>query len=152
MCAPLLDSRGKTRYFIGAQVDVSGLCKEGTDLPGLQTLIVKSENGHPAHEGGEFDEEEEKDAFQELVEMFNETELNMVRKYGGRMHREHIEESDEERRRGDRPRLLIKEPSDPSTSPKLASALSVRNGRLDGVYQNVSSCHHARDLTDNKAM
>ena len=139
MCAPLLDSRGKTRYFIGAQVDVSGLCKEGTDLPGLQTLIAKAERGPLANDEGGTDEEEEKDAFQELVEMFNETELNMVRQNGGKMHREHIEQSDDDRRRGDRPRLLIKEPSDPSTSPKLASALSLRNGRLEGVYQHVSS-------------
>ena len=40
MTAPLLDSKGTTRYFIGAQVDVSGLCKEGTDLPGLQQSSI----------------------------------------------------------------------------------------------------------------
>jgi hypothetical protein len=149
MCAPLLDSRGKTRYFIGAQVDVSGLCKEGTDLPGLQRLIAKQKE--EAERQNAIDEEqldayaadqaehEEKDTFQELAEMFNETELNTVRKYGGKMHREQIDE-ESDGRRGDRPRLLIKEPSDPSTSPqRTMSSLSVRNGRLEGIYQNVST-------------
>jgi hypothetical protein len=107
MCAPLLDSRGNCRYVIGAQVDVSGLCKEGTDLPGLQRLMAKQEaekrmakgeyyeNEHAAQN----DDEEDKDTFQALAEMFNETELNMVRQHGGKMHREQIDE--EEGRRGD---------------------------------------------------
>jgi hypothetical protein len=136
MCAPLLDSKGKTRYFIGAQVDVSGLCKEGTDLPGLQRLIAKQE-GHDITLDS--DDEEEKDSFQELAEMFNETELNMVRKYGGKMHREQIDENEDAQRRGDRPRLLIKEPSDRTTSPLLGSALTARNGKLEGIYENVRS-------------
>lgn len=145
MCAPLLDSRGKTRYFIGAQVDVSGLCKEGTDLPGLQRLIekqAKQTNGRHGEvnveDGEEDDEDETKDSFQELSEMFNETELSTVRRFGGKMHRQQVDEMDEGQKRSDRPRLLIKEPSDPSTSPRLASALSMRNGKLEGIYQNVS--------------
>jgi len=39
MCAPLLDSRGATRYMIGAQIDVSGLAKDCAGLDALQTLI-----------------------------------------------------------------------------------------------------------------
>ncbi len=44
MMAPLSDSRGVIRYFIGAQVDVSGLVKECSDLESLQRLVIKSEN------------------------------------------------------------------------------------------------------------
>lgn len=148
MTAPLLDSKGTTRYFIGAQVDVSGLCKEGTDLPGLQRLIAKQyAQQHPDHEAGHDDghpNEEEKDAFQELVEMFNETELSIVSKHGGKMHREHVDENEDANRRGERPRLLIKEPSDPATSPTAMGSFSVRNGRLEGVYQHVSA--NAKDF------
>lgn len=150
MCAPLLDSKGKTCYFIGAQVDVSGLCKEGTDQPGLQRLIAKQETHKHVVNGGDHQDleagDEEKDTFQELAEMFNETELNTVCKYGGKMYREQIDENEDANRREDRPRLLIREPSDPSTSPTRAfSSLSVRNGRLEGIYQNVSgalTCRH----------
>lgn len=137
MVAPLLDYKGKTRYFIGAQVDVSGLCKDCTDLPALQRLVAiqdpsyqNNQNGSPVEQ-----EDEEKDSFQELSEMFNETELGMVRKHGGKMHREQIDEI-EDGKRSDRPRLLIKELSDPMH--KSTNDLGSRNGRLEGIYQNVS--------------
>ena len=155
MCAPLLDSRGNTKYFIGAQVDVSGLCKDGTDLPGLQRLIAKQEEQHDqqrtaGQQQDEADEAEETDTFQELAEMFNETELSTVHKHGGKMHREQVDENGDPNRRGDRPRLLIKEPSDPATSPTRAfSALSLRNGKLEGVYQNVSYMHIHLSATAN---
>jgi hypothetical protein len=47
MMAPLCDSRGKIRYFIGAQVDVSGLVKECYDLESLKRLAITNdyENG-----------------------------------------------------------------------------------------------------------
>jgi hypothetical protein len=146
MCAPLLDSKGKTRYFIGAQVDVSGLCKEGSELPGLQRLIAKQEEERSRKNGKSEsrseDEEEESDEFQELAEMFNEMELNTVKRFGGKIHKEQLDE-DGEGRRGDRPRLLIKENSDGEPSPTFArAALSVRNGKLEGVYQNVSASSH----------
>lgn len=37
-CAPLCDSNGRVRYFIGAQIDVSGLAMEGLEMESLQTL------------------------------------------------------------------------------------------------------------------
>jgi hypothetical protein len=45
MMAPLRDSRGTIRYFIGAQVDVSGLAKECSDLESLKRLVVATELG-----------------------------------------------------------------------------------------------------------
>ena len=45
MMAPLMDSKGKVRYFIGAQVDVSGLLKECSELEAMQRLLRKIE--HP---------------------------------------------------------------------------------------------------------
>ncbi|PLB51042.1 hypothetical protein P170DRAFT_425327 [Aspergillus steynii IBT 23096] len=37
-CAPLCDGQGHIRYFIGAQIDVSGLAMEGARMDSLQTL------------------------------------------------------------------------------------------------------------------
>lgn len=79
MTAPLCDSRGTIRYFIGAQVDVSGLVKECSDMESLKRLVVMSDEantdtntdfGKPA-----------KDEFQELSEMLNLQELDTVRRW-----------------------------------------------------------------------
>jgi hypothetical protein len=43
MIAPLYDSRGTIRYFMGAQVDVSGLVNEFSDLESLKTLAIKAD-------------------------------------------------------------------------------------------------------------
>jgi hypothetical protein len=42
-CAPLCDSQGKIRYFIGAQIDVSGLAMEGAQMESLQNLNAEIE-------------------------------------------------------------------------------------------------------------
>ena len=133
MIAPLLDSRGTTRYCIGAQVDVSGLVKECTDLEGLQRLLKR--------QSGEMEEEAKKDEFQELSEMLNVAELDTVRKTGGRMHREQTNDIESESTAWHQPRLLLKDPSpDANTVGKsYLSANSQANGRLEGVYQNVSA-------------
>lgn len=130
MMAPLLDSRGNLRYFIGAQIDVSGLVKDGTDLDAFQRMLEQQE----ARE----ERDEPKDEFQELCEMFNHAELDTVRKFGGNMHREHLEDQDDSNAfNGGRPRLLIQDqstfdvdkPEKPAPRPE---------GRLSGPYKHVS--------------
>lgn len=45
MTAPLCDSRGVVRYIIGAQVDVSGLVKDCSEMDSLARLLdVQSRN------------------------------------------------------------------------------------------------------------
>lgn len=78
MCAPLCDSRGTIRYFIGAQVDVSGLVKECSDLESLKRLVIMSEASEEAHTD---DGKASKDEFQELSEMLNLQELDTVRRW-----------------------------------------------------------------------
>ena len=128
MCAPLADSRGKIRYFIGAQVDVSGLVKECTELESLQRLLELQERGEAAPDIHKPDPEK-KDEFQELSEMLNGGELATVRKFGGRMHHEMDEDADGVSIGSQRPRLLLKEPSQES----MHSGIS---GRLPGCYQH----------------
>lgn len=141
MTAPLMDSRGNIRYFIGAQVDVSGLIKDCNEMEGLARLVEKEQ--HP-DDGGEDDEDpNRKDEFQELSEMFNGAELDTVRKFGGRMHKEYVDESDRESVSG-RPRLVLKDPTQDaldkekrSISESVPSTVKERlNGKLEGIYQH----------------
>ena len=134
MMAPLFDSRGKLRYFIGAQVDVSGLVKDCTGLEGVHRLLAKQAAGI----GDEDEPEEKKDEFQELCEMFNTAEVGVVKKYGGRMHHPQVDDTDEGVLGSQRPRLLIKDQahdSAPNGYPKNAKL----NGKLEGIYQHVST-------------
>lgn len=139
MIAPLCDSRGQIRYFIGAQVDVSGLVKDCTELESLQR-VAASHRSDPGDTGNSprSAPAPKKDEFQELSEMLNVAELDTVRKYGGHMH--------QERQYGDedtasiaglhKPRLLLKE-----MSPVLEPSYSLNSrgeGKLNGVYQHVS--------------
>lgn len=43
MCAPLVDSMGRVRYFLGAQVDVSGLAKGCSGLESLRRLVDEND-------------------------------------------------------------------------------------------------------------
>ncbi|KAA8568384.1 hypothetical protein EYC84_007420 [Monilinia fructicola] len=145
MCAPLCDSRGTIRYFIGAQVDISGLVKECSELESLQRLVA-------AHELAEEREAERaanpdvipeelpalppKDEFQELSEMLNMQELDTVRRWGGRMHKETEENPDSNFQKGNwhKPRLHIGSISPDVMNPNpLAGRIS---GKLGGIYEN----------------
>lgn len=129
MMAPLLDSRGNLRYFIGAQVDVSGLVKDSSDLDAFQRML--------AQQAGEEVEDEPKDEFQELSEMFNHSELETVRKHGGHMHKEHLEDQDDRSSVQHRPRVLIKDMV--SFDPERTTSTPLKaEGRLAGVYKHVS--------------
>ena len=132
MMAPLRDSRGKIRYFIGAQVDVSGLAKDCTDLESLQQL-VQPEQDPPSQSSTD-----DKDDFRELSEMLNMTELETVRKSGGRMHREYWEDDPDTSlsKAPHMPRLLLQEPFSNTNTPNQGQGPS---GKLVGIYQNVST-------------
>lgn len=132
MIAPLRDSRGQVRYHIGAQVDVSGIVKECTDLESLRRLVLRDDGQGPT------EEESRRDAFQDLSEMFNMHELDTVRRWGGRMHKEMADVDNNQHDTGNnwhRPRLLLSEPSVECSHPK--RAISRYGGELSGVYQNV---------------
>lgn len=139
MTAPLCDSRGKIRYFIGAQVDVSGLVKDCTDLESFQKLVVQQEHGDQDKNSNNFDDQQGcKDDFQDLSEMLNMAELETVKKWGGRMHREYQDEDGETNRGGaaHMPRLLLQEPAtDENQDLEYGERFS---GKLSGIYQNAS--------------
>jgi hypothetical protein len=140
MCAPLCDSRGTIRYFIGAQVDVSGLVKECSDMESLDRLVMKSEtNDDVENTLEEHVDPPPKGEFQELSEMLNLQELDTVRRWGGRMHKEHEEESTDNSYRGGnwaKPRVLINSGSPDGSKENNFNRLSIGSGRLSGIYEN----------------
>lgn len=139
MIAPLCDSRGKIRYFIGAQVDVSGLVKECTDMETLEQLVNREQSARVDAPNGSDQRgpQASKDEFQDLSEMFNMAELETVRKYGGCMHREYRDEDADVRLAPHMPRLLLQEPTAVGEKPAFDQG-GRQSGRLSGIYQNVS--------------
>jgi len=137
MTAPLCDSRGVIRYFIGAQVDVSGLVKDCSDLESLQRLVAKDETTEE-EKAMLATEIEPKDEFRDLSQMLNLTELDTVRRYGGRMHKDLHEESDDSSSKHvenwNRPRLVINSTS-PDGTKDLSRGISI-SGQLKGIYEN----------------
>lgn len=138
MIAPLCDSRGKIRYFIGAQVDVSGLVKNCTEMESLQRLVIQnSGDTQPDDEGAT-----KKDEFRDLSEMLNSLELQTVQRWGGRMHREQIDDEENTSISGavHKPRLLLKDSGD---APKTYNLNTRGGGLLSGVFEHVRSPVHA---------
>ncbi|OQE39133.1 hypothetical protein PENCOP_c007G00994 [Penicillium coprophilum] len=83
-CAPLCDSHGRVKYFIGAQIDVSGLAMEGASMESFMDL--QNKHREPDDESiAEAPEPEEKDEFRELTELFSPRELLSVQKHGGHL-------------------------------------------------------------------
>jgi hypothetical protein len=129
MIAPLCDSRGVCRYHIGAQVDVSGLVKQNSDMESLQQLLEMEARGEEIPDP-HMPSPEKNDELRELSEMLNANELATVRRFGGRMHREGGEE-DMESIASQQPRLLLQDPE--TLTPPLSGA----SGKLSGIYQHV---------------
>ncbi|PLB50035.1 hypothetical protein P170DRAFT_354258, partial [Aspergillus steynii IBT 23096] len=80
-CAPLCDSQGKIRYFIGAQIDVSGLAMDGAQMDSLHNLKAQIESSE--REESSEHRQETKSEFQELGELFSPKELRNVNEHGG---------------------------------------------------------------------
>ncbi|OQE20994.1 hypothetical protein PENFLA_c015G01883 [Penicillium flavigenum] len=127
--SPLCDNRGKLRYFIGAQIDVSQLVMEGAQMGSLQN--IPTQKGNP--ETGQATKES-KSEFQQLSELFSPGELQNVREHGGKLcepiineylnHRLFLQDSDTE----SEVHIPSQGPQNPTPGP--APSLS-----LSGVYK-----------------
>ena len=139
MVAPLCDSRGNVRYFIGAQVDVSGLVEDCIDLESFRRLVEEQDRYDSKGIFPDLSGPVKKDEFQELSKMLNADELETVRRCGGHMHTVHQVNRDDvdipipSRR----PQLLLDEGSVPEVyaHQRLHNRAS---GRLSGIYQHGS--------------
>lgn len=162
MIAPLCDSRGVVRYYIGAQVDVSGLVKDCAEMESLERLLDRQSRDEkvPDHQNPN---PEKNDELRELSEMLNVNELSTIRKYGGRMHRDvDFDDNDSDNQEGSvaagHPRLLIKDPNTltppwdmgeptmdeivngnppgPGSTTSTNSLSTKLTGRLGGIYNH----------------
>jgi hypothetical protein len=130
MTAPLCDSKGQVRYFIGAQVDVSGLVKECAELESYQRLLELQARGEEIPDPQKPSPEKD-DELRELSEMLNQGELSTIRRHGGRMHRESHEDDNDSL--ASQPRLLLRDPQ------TLTPPFRDTSGKLSGVYHHVSN-------------
>jgi hypothetical protein len=132
--APLCDSRGNIRYFIGAQIDVSGLAMEGAQMESLQEIQAQKETPETESEVLR----ESKSEFQEFNELLSPRELQNVREHGGNLfqpvinedpnHRLFLQDSDTE----SEVHTPLQGPQNPIPGPG-------PNLSLTGVYKNVCS-------------
>lgn len=91
MCAPLYDDRGTIRYFIGAQIDVTGLIEHGMGIESFRALLQKDQqeteeidrtsSQTPKHEDTRHSKnvKETLDRLQELSNMFSQDESDVVK-------------------------------------------------------------------------
>lgn len=157
MVAPLTDSRGTVRYYIGAQVDVSGLVKECYGMESLAELLRLQGKGEPVPDH-QLPDPKKSDELRELSEMLNHNELTTIRRHGGKMHREVSSDSDDEESSivSNQPRLVLKDPntltppldsvggagtdadymSGAGSVASVASLTHRLSGKLSGVYHN----------------
>ncbi|KAM3491375.1 hypothetical protein MY3957_005317 [Beauveria namnaoensis] len=165
MLAPLYDSRGIIRYFIGAQVDVSGLAMSSYDLGALRGLLEET----PDLKADEPLRESQKDETTQLAEILTPNELEVMSTHGGSMHRLPLQAENEHQpcektqatgtsenneyepghhRRNTKGRVVIRDGGSqenlstyqdqhPHTSQPTAASLTLNhNGRLSGVYEH----------------
>lgn len=96
MITPLLDGNGKVRYYLGAQIDTSGLLNDFYGFEHLQQYVDKPgyEVDGSSDEGPaiDFSENNSKSGLQEMSELFNHEELDMIQKNGGRLHYPDLQE------------------------------------------------------------
>lgn len=96
MITPLLDGNGRVRYYLGAQIDTSGLLQ---DFYGFEYLSTHFDNGTYIDDSdGEGDsspwedEESPQDELRALAELLHHDELEIVRQHGGRLHHPDLQE------------------------------------------------------------
>lgn len=129
-CAPLCDSQGKARYFVGAQIDVSGLAMEGAQMESLQEL--KERKNNPSAQ----EQSNEKNEFQELGELFSPRELRNVHAHGGQLFNPVVDDFNPSHHS----RLYLPGSPEKETELRMEAFKSMNpSGALAGVYENVSS-------------
>lgn len=137
-CAPLCDSQGRVKYFIGAQIDVSGLALDGAQMESL--IELQSRYRDPDEESvAEMPLKSEKDEFQELCELFSPRELASIQENGGNLFQP--VNSGRAPSRGGRTWLQRGGSMDSETEAiRLRDLKSpMLRGSLAGVYENVST-------------
>lgn len=141
-CAPLCDSQGRVKYFIGAQIDVSGLALDGAQMESL--IELQSRYRDPDEESiAEMPQPKAKDEFQELSELLSPRELTAVQQHGGDLFQPLTTRASARSHQ----RTWLQRGASMDSE---AEAIRLRDlkspilrGSLTGVYENVSRSAHA---------
>jgi hypothetical protein len=158
MMAPLMDHHGETRYFIGAQIDISHLIEGGKSLESFKQLLDqdqeavqqtlrKLESPNPIHHKPSLR------LLRELSDLLNDEEIEVV---SHRERRHSLTDSststahDPTRTSSAAQRRYVGmgEPTDDTIPPAIFGA----SGKLPGVYQNVSSLNSHPMLPANPTL
>jgi hypothetical protein len=76
MIAPLYDNKGRIRYFIGCQIDITNLVDEGRGLDSFQRLLAKE---HAEQRFGEAVKKRNSVALVDLWHMLNPEEIDLLK-------------------------------------------------------------------------
>lgn len=76
MMAPLLDHRGKTRYIIGCQIDITHLLDDGRGLETFKQLLMKDQEADEKPIPDSFDHKPPLKILRELGGLLNDEEID----------------------------------------------------------------------------
>jgi hypothetical protein len=146
MIAPLLDNRGRLKYNIGAQVDVSGLVENGRSLETFAAyLSTRNDRRSTDRRSVDSGKEVALNKLRELSEMFDLEESAVVQSHGKSSSSTRSDKS-RSRTRTDRPRAIRRlfvsdsgsdeEKEDEAVASEAGDKwkLSSDGGRLPGIY------------------
>lgn len=135
MCVPLRDQVGSVKYFLGAQLDITGIVKDCTALESLHKVFdaQRPRKGQLLNGQSSKKPTEEKDQFKELCELFNEQELKELKEMEERKQRRRYNPNAAEEHGKRLP--LSRGVSSNFTKDTLLRGQSV--GRTVGFYENV---------------
>ena len=141
MCVPLRDQYGKVRYFLGAQLDITGLVLECTELDSLQKLVDQQSTKPGSNDSApNIAEAHQLDAFEQLSETFNPRELETLLTS---RHRQHSGSGEEKDVAEDLIQQRVHDVSLKNSSANLKDIFQL-NGQGSapplGFYQNVRFC------------
>ncbi|MCJ1227161.1 hypothetical protein MMC12_003816 [Toensbergia leucococca] len=150
MCAPLYDDRGSVRYFIGAQVDVSGLIENGHGLDSFEKLLTETREQQRQRNSDHSQESVSKRplrALAELAELLSSEETSVLRPRSrsdsmqddGSVMSGSMRTGHGRREIGSRPtrRILGNDDKEDEDDRNMWALSSLGpSGKLPGVYQN----------------
>ncbi|KAL9580651.1 MAG: hypothetical protein Q9212_004370, partial [Teloschistes hypoglaucus] len=153
MTAPLYDNKGVVKYYIGAQVDISGLVEEGRGLDSFERLL--NESRRKRNSGNEYGDQKHLSTLSEFGQLLSFEETSALR--GGDNGREGNVSREDSTKDSERSHQQSSRRRDPHTRPPRRvlghddssseeTDLQSRNawafnslgpsGKLPGVYQN----------------
>ncbi|KAL8849915.1 MAG: hypothetical protein Q9221_005134 [Calogaya cf. arnoldii] len=151
MTAPLYDNKGVVRYFIGAQVDISGLVEEGRGLDSFERYLAESRRNRNSDQSF-YANQKHMRVLSEFSQMLSADESSLLHGYG-HSREGSVNESEHGSPKGTRGtqqqgrrdpnarqprRVLGSDDDDEQEKERNAWAFSSfgPSGKLPGVYQN----------------